>query len=61
MDAILRRMPSNDSLKRGGIRLAAFTAGGVVTLLLAMVLTVSYRGYGFGQEPPVIPQVYTDF
>ena len=47
--------------ERHKAKFAGFAAGLVVPLVVLSLFTVSYRGYGLGENPPQPAQVYTAF
>lgn len=54
-------LPDPDWFVRHRAKLAGFAAGVLGPVLLALFVTVSLRGYGLGDDPPVPPQVYSNF
>lgn len=61
MQAILDRLPTQDSLHRNRGKIAGFIAGIVVPLVVAAFFTVIFTGHGLWAEPPAPPVIYPNF
>ena len=47
--------------ERNKVKLAGFAAGVVLPIVVTALVTVTYRGYGLGEDVPQITPVYTMF
>ncbi|MEL6643923.1 MAG: hypothetical protein AAFQ79_08315 [Pseudomonadota bacterium] len=61
MQAIMRRIPSQDDLHRNRAKLAGFGAGIVVPLAVAAFFNVTFTGYGLSEEPTPPPVIYPNW
>ena len=46
---------------RNKVKVAGFAAGMVLPIVISALVVVTYRGYGWGENPPQIAPVYTSF
>ena len=60
MDAILRRLPSQDNLHRRAPALAGFVFGVALMLLGGLFVSTVYTGKGIGYVAPELPVAFID-
>lgn len=61
MRKLVAKLPDTETLHRRRGAFAGFAAGVFLPLVIAGLFLVSFRGYGIADEPPMPPQVYTNF
>lgn len=58
---LVDRLPDAGTLHRRRGAIAGFAVGALGSVVLILLLTVVFRGYGIADEPPAGRQVYTGF